>query len=82
MHSERAEQDGGGVQSPDGLDELFGAFGVVAVDQHSAGAFLPYRIVDAFRSVDELRLVTVELHHQTEQRSDYLFARKNQNVTQ
>jgi hypothetical protein len=24
----------------------------------------------------------VELHHQTEQRSDYLFARKNQNVTQ
>jgi hypothetical protein len=23
----------------------------------------------------------VELHHQTQQRSDYLFARKNQNVT-
>jgi hypothetical protein len=81
LHSEWAEQDGGGIQAPDSFDERFGAVRMIAVDQHSFRAFLPDRIVDAIWSVDELRLVTVELHHQTQQRADYLFARENQNVT-
>jgi hypothetical protein len=81
LHSERTEEDGGGVQAPDGFDERFGAVRMVTVDQHSTRARLPDRIVDAFRSVDKLRLIPVELHHQTQQRCDYLFARKNQNVT-
>ena len=81
LHSERTEEDGSRVQAPDRFDQRVGAVRMVAVHEHNTRAFLPDRIVSAFQSVDELWLEAVELHHQTEQRSDYLFARKNQNVT-
>jgi hypothetical protein len=81
LHSERTEENGSGVQLPDSLDEPIGAVRVVAVDQHGTGPRFPDRVVDAFQPVDELRLEAVKLHHQTQQRGDYLFARENQNVT-
>jgi hypothetical protein len=43
---------------------------MVAVYQDSTRTILPYHIVDALGSVDELGLVTVELHHQSQQRGD------------
>lgn len=81
LHSERAEQNGGGIEAPDGLDERFRAIRMVAVYQDSTRTILPYQLVDALISVDEPGLVTVELHHQSQQRGDQVFARKNQNVT-
>jgi len=81
VNSERTEEDGGGAQALGGFEERIGTVGMIAVDQHRNRTLLPDCITDAFQPVDELRLETVQLHHQTQQRSDYLFARKNQNVT-
>ena len=82
LHSGWTEENWDGAGATDGVEQVAGAVGVIAVyhdgiERQSRQRF-GYRLLPS----KEHRLQTTKLNHKAQQRSDQLFARKNQHIAQ
>jgi len=82
LHSGWAEQNWDGARTPDGVEQLSGAVGMIAVYHDGIEGQSRYHFVDRLLLSQEYRLQTTKLNHETQQRSDDLFARENQHIAQ
>ena len=82
LEAERAEENWLGTRLHDSGKQRIGAVLMVAVDHHYRRPLTTNRVFGDIRVAEVHRLQTSELHHQTEQRSDYFLARENQHLAQ
>lgn len=82
LHSGWTEEDWDGAGAPDGVEQVSSAVGVIAVYHDGIESQSCQRFGDRLLSPKEHRLKTTKLNHKAQQRSDQLFARKNQHIAQ
>ena len=80
--SERAEEDRLGADLSDRGEKRFGAIQMVAIHNDDFGLRATNQVLGDFRLGEIDRIQTLKLHHQSQQRGDYLLTRENQHLSQ